>query len=75
MINLLIFDNNHFQYQAELLPEESWSSLRVRLKDFLRGNPFAREIIKQRPDRYRASYVQLCIGLIVEIESENETTE
>jgi hypothetical protein len=58
-----------------LLPEESWSSLRVRLKDFLRGNPFAREIIKQRPDRYRASYVQLCIGLIVEIESENQTLE
>ena len=71
-INLFIFDNYHFQYQSGFLNEEAWQSIRSRF-DFIASSLFMRNTIVNRGDRWRASFVELCLEIIEEVESENSS--
>jgi hypothetical protein len=52
---LFIFDNNHYQYRAGFVDEESWQSIRRRMKDVLRGNSIMRFEIFERPYQWTGS--------------------
>ena len=69
-INLFIFDNYHFQYQSGFLNEEAWQSIRSRFF-FIASSLFMRDTIVNRGDRWRVSFVELCLEMIGEIETEN----
>ena len=71
-INLLIFDNYHFQYQSGFLNEEAWQSIRSRF-GFVASALFMRNQIVNHGHRWRASFVELCLEMIEEVESENSS--
>jgi hypothetical protein len=52
---LFIFDNNHYQYRAGFVDEESWQAIRRRMKNVLAGNSIMRYEIVGRPDQWRDS--------------------
>jgi len=68
-INLMIYDNLHFQYVSGFSSEEIWQSQRDRLKFMLQFNSFTRQQIKLAGSRYRQSFVDVANDLIAEIES------
>ncbi len=71
-VNLMVFDNYHFQYQLGLSTDEAWQSQRNRLKGVLQTNSFAQQQIKHAGYRYRSSFVTVANELISEIEAENK---
>ncbi len=71
-VNLLIFDNNYFQYQSGFSSEEAWQKQRERLKWTLQMNSFARQEIRIFGSRFRSSFVDVASRVIDEIESGGE---
>ena len=68
-VNLALFDNNHFQYQAGLMSEESWQAQRHRLKGAMRRNEFMRAEVALRGNRYRDSFLSMVQDIVSEIEN------
>ena len=66
-----IYDNNHFQYSAGFLDEDSWLSFQARMKNVL-ANPVNRAMFKQMSSSFRAPFRQAVDNVIGEIESETE---
>ena len=73
VISLFIFDNYHFQYQSGYLNEEAWQSIRSQLHSFVANSLFIRNRIVNLGDRWMASFVELCLEMIEEAESENSS--
>jgi hypothetical protein len=71
-INLLIFDNQYFQYESGFSSEEAWQNQRERLKWVLQTNSFTRQEIRIFGSRFRPSFVDVANRLIDEIESGDE---
>lgn len=66
-----IYDNNHFQYSAGFLDEDSWLSFQARMKN-VRANPVNRAMFKQMSSSFRAPFRLAVDNLIGEIESETK---
>ena len=74
-IALTTYDNLHFQYQSGFISDESWRAFRVRLRQNLEW-PITRAVFTEDKDIYRASFRELCEGLIAESEAaRNATTD
>ncbi len=71
-INLLMFDNNYFQYESGFASEDTWQNQRERLKWLLQTNSFARQEIRTFGSRFRPTFVDVLSPLIDEIESGDE---
>ena len=65
-----IYDNNHFQYSAGFLDEDSWLSFENRMRNVL-TNPVHRATFKQMSSDFRAPFREIAEKVIAEIESES----
>ncbi len=65
-----IYDNNHFQYSAGFLDEDSWLSFDQRMKNVL-TNPVNRAMFKQMSLSFRAPFREIAENVIAEIESKS----
>ncbi len=65
---LFIFDNNHYQYRAGFVDEESWQSMRRRTKEILRVSSIMRFEIVGRPHQWRDSLRHEFEQMLKEIE-------
>jgi hypothetical protein len=68
---LFIFDNNHFQYQAGFVDEESWQAMRSRMIDTIHGNSLMQFVASSNPSHWRASLLREFEEMLRETGSED----
>jgi len=66
---MTLYDNNHFQYEAGFLDEDSWRAFRIRMIGVL-SDPFNQALYKNRKHVYRVRFQIAVDDVISEIESE-----
>lgn len=65
---MILYDNNHFQYESGFLDEDSWTGNRKRMRAVL-SNPVNRAFYKAQNQGYRESFRLVVDEEISEIES------
>lgn len=63
-----VLDNHHYQYQLGFYDEETWQSFRGHLRDFLSRNPVARAMVRNQPEIFRPTFLDVCEQIVDEIE-------
>ena len=70
VMQLKVYDNLHYQYQAGFISEEAWHAIRIDFrKDLMDPRRWARLVYERKPDVWRDSYRELIHELIDENES------
>ena len=65
---MILYDNNHFQYEAGFLDKDAWTGNRKRMRAVL-SNPVNRAFYKAQNQGYRESFRLAVDEVISEIES------
>jgi hypothetical protein len=65
---LLIFDNQHFQYESGFLTDEAWQGYRRGLKAFI-TRPSYQYVLGLDNATFRDSFIEFCEALIAEAEA------
>lgn len=69
---MVVFDNYYFQYQHGFMEEEAWSAFRHRLERTL-ADELNAHLFRSDYEQWRASYRDLCIQILSELQAPAET--
>lgn len=67
---LSYYENNHFQFEDELLSEDHWLATRNTLKGDIRDNPLFVALWNRTREKWRASFAEVVDDLILEVQAE-----